>query len=115
LKQSITIPKLTINLVIKLATRRLPQTSGYSYPRVMAIRIDVHPIGENLTNTTRTLPTPVYVRLAYASCGRSPYVATFREAPTDLDRSHYSREKGLLTQSTAHQLTDLRIHTQLLS
>jgi hypothetical protein len=28
--------------------RRLPQTSGYSYPRVTAIRIDVHPAGEKL-------------------------------------------------------------------
>jgi hypothetical protein len=26
--------------------RRLPQTSGYSYPRVTVIRIDVHPAGE---------------------------------------------------------------------
>jgi hypothetical protein len=37
--------------------RRLPQTSGYSYPRVTAIQIDVHPTGENPTNTTRMLPT----------------------------------------------------------
>jgi hypothetical protein len=57
----------------------------------MAIRIDVHPVGENLTNMTRTLPTPVHVRPAYASYGRSPYVATFRKAPTDLDISHCSR------------------------
>jgi hypothetical protein len=36
--------------------RRLPQTSGYSYPRVAAIRIDVHLIGE--TQPTRhTLST----------------------------------------------------------
>jgi hypothetical protein len=42
-------------------------------------------------------------------------VATFREVLTDLDRSHYSREKGLPTQSTAHQLTDLWVCTQLLS
>jgi hypothetical protein len=28
-------------------------------------------------------------------------VATFREAPIDLDRSHCSREKGLPTQFTA--------------
>jgi hypothetical protein len=30
---------------------RLPQTRGYSYPRVAAIRIDVHPVGE--TRSTR--------------------------------------------------------------
>jgi hypothetical protein len=46
---------------------------------------------------------------------RGPHIATFRETPTDLDRSHCSREKGLPTQSTAHQLTDPRVHTQLLS
>jgi hypothetical protein len=51
----------------------------------------------------------------YASYGRSPYVATFRESPTDLDRSHCSREKGLLTQSTARRLTDPWVRTQLLS
>jgi hypothetical protein len=39
----------------------------YSYPRVMAIRIDVHPVRENLINTTHMFPTPVHVRLAYAS------------------------------------------------
>jgi hypothetical protein len=38
--------RLTISHAIKLAMRRLPQTSGYSYPRVTAIRIDVHPAGE---------------------------------------------------------------------
>jgi hypothetical protein len=64
---------------------------------------------------TRTLPTPVHVRPTYASCGRSPYVATFREAPTDLDRSLCSREKGLPTQSPARRLTDPRVRTQLLS
>jgi hypothetical protein len=95
--------------------RRLPQTKGYSYPRVTSIRIDVHPAGENPTNMTRTLPTPVHVRTTYASCERSPYVATFYEAPTNLDRSHCSWEKGLLIQSTAHRLTDARVRTQLLS
>jgi hypothetical protein len=65
--------------------RRLTQTSGYSYLRVAAIRIDVHPAGENPTNTTRMLPTSVHVRLGYASCGRSPYVAIFHEPPTELD------------------------------
>jgi hypothetical protein len=81
----------------------------------MAIRIDVHPAGENPTNTTRTLPTPVHIRPAYASCGRSLYMATFREAPIDLDRSQCSQEKGLPTQSTARQLTDPWVRTQLLS
>jgi hypothetical protein len=82
--------------------------------RVTMIRIDVHPTGENPTNTTHALSTSVHVRLAYASCGRSPYVATFHEAPIDLDRSDCSQEKGLPTQSTAHRLTDLWVRTQLL-
>jgi hypothetical protein len=70
------------------------------------IQIDVHPARKNPTNTTRMLPTPVHIRPAYASCGQSPYVATFHEAPIDLDRSHWSREEGLPTQFTAHRLTD---------
>jgi hypothetical protein len=74
--------------------RRLPQTSSYSYPRVTAIRIDVHPTGENPTNMTRTLPTPVHVRLAYASCGGSPYVATLHEPPTELDGVTALEKKG---------------------
>jgi hypothetical protein len=79
------------------------------------IRIDVHPAGKNPANMTCTLSTPVHVRPAYASYGRSPYVATFRETPRDLDRSHCSQEEGLSTQSTVRRLTDLRVHTQLLS
>jgi hypothetical protein len=51
----------------------------------VAIRIDVHPAGENPTNTTRTLPMPVHVCPAYASCGRSPYLTTFRESSIGLD------------------------------
>jgi hypothetical protein len=89
--------------------------NGYSYPRVAAIRIDVHHVGENPINMIRTLPTPVHVLLAYASYGQSPYVATFHESSIDLDGSHYSREKGLLTQSTTRQLIDPRVCTQFLS
>jgi hypothetical protein len=50
------------------------------------IQIDVHPAGKNPTNTPRTLPTPVHIRPAYASCGWSPYVATFHESSTELSR-----------------------------
>jgi hypothetical protein len=39
-----------------------------SYPRVMAIRIDVHPVGEKLTNTAHTFHT----QSAY---GPKPYVS----------------------------------------
>jgi hypothetical protein len=62
----------------------------------------------------KTRPTR-HVRPAYASCGRSPYVATFCEALTDLDRSHCSWEKELPTQSTARRLTDSWVRTELLS
>jgi hypothetical protein len=55
----------------------LTQTSGYSYPRVAVIRIDVHPPGENLTNTPHMLPTLVHARPAYAFCGQFLYVTTF--------------------------------------
>jgi hypothetical protein len=48
---------------------------------------------------TRTLPTPVHVRLTYASCGRSPYVTTFYKPSTALDRPYCYREKALLTQT----------------
>jgi hypothetical protein len=74
------------SLILQITTWWQPQTSGYSYPRVTVIWIDVHPAGENLTNTPRTISTPVHVRLTYASCGQSLYMATFHTNPTELDR-----------------------------
>jgi hypothetical protein len=50
------------------------------------IRIDVHPAGENLTNTPRKLSTSVHVRPTYASCRRSPYMTNFHTDPIELDR-----------------------------
>jgi hypothetical protein len=49
------------------------------------IRIAVHHVGENPTNMPCTLSMPVHIRPVYASCGRSPYVATFRESSTELN------------------------------
>jgi hypothetical protein len=66
--------------------RWLPQTSGYSYPRVTTIRIDVHPAGENPTNTPRMFSTLVHAHLAYAFCGQSPYVTTFHWLPRSRNR-----------------------------
>jgi hypothetical protein len=43
---------------------------------------------------TRTLPTPVHVCQAYASCRWSPYMATFHEPPTELYRVTASEKKG---------------------
>jgi hypothetical protein len=77
-----------------LSTRWLPQTSCYSYPRVAAIRIDVHPTGKNPTNTPRTLPKPVHVHPMYASYGQSLYMATFHESSTELSRPTTSEKKG---------------------
>jgi hypothetical protein len=68
--------------------KRLP------YLRVVVIRINVHPAGENPTNTICTLLTPVHVRPAYASYGRSPYMATFHESSTDLSRPTAHEKKG---------------------
>jgi hypothetical protein len=72
----------------------LPQTSGYSYPRVAAIRIDVHHAGKNLINTTRALHMPVHVHPAYTSCEWSPYVATFHDSSTELDRVTAPEKNG---------------------
>jgi hypothetical protein len=46
----------------------LSQTSGYSYLRVTAIRIDVHPAGKNPINTSHAF----HVRFAY---GPEPYIS----------------------------------------
>jgi hypothetical protein len=45
---------------------------------------------------------------------RGPHIATLRETLTDLDRSHYSWEKGLPTQTTTRRLTDPGVRTQFL-
>jgi hypothetical protein len=58
------------------------------------IRIDVHPAGENPINTPRTLPTPVHIRPTYASCGQSPYAATFHKSSTELSRPTAPEKKG---------------------
>jgi hypothetical protein len=87
-----------MNIIHYLATWRLPRTSGYSYPRVTAIWIDVHPVGENLIHTTSTLQTPVHVCPAYTSYGQSIYVATIHQPSTALNRPYCSWEKGLPTQ-----------------
>jgi hypothetical protein len=51
----------------------------------------------------------------YASYGQSPYMATFHVVINRVEQVHYSREKGLLTQSTARRLTDLRVRTKFFS
>jgi hypothetical protein len=55
-------------------------------------RIDVHPAGENPTNTPRTLPTPVHARSVYAFYGQSPYVTTFHWLPRSRNRPLHPEE-----------------------
>jgi hypothetical protein len=55
----------------------------------------------------------VWFLIIRISCG--PRIATFHEVVNSGGQSHYSREKGLPTQSTARRLTDLWIRTQFLS
>jgi hypothetical protein len=49
------------------------------------IWIDVHPIGENPTNVTYTLPTLVHVCPVYTFCRWSLYVVTFHQSSTGLN------------------------------
>jgi hypothetical protein len=69
------------------------------------IRIDVRPAGENLTNTPRTLPTPVHAHPPYASYGQSPYVATFHWLSQSRNKPLHSEEvlaiKDRLTQPSS--------------
>jgi hypothetical protein len=56
------------------------------------IRIDVHPAGENPTNTSYTLPTPVKARPVYAFCGQSLYMTIFQWLPRSRNRPLHPKE-----------------------
>jgi hypothetical protein len=71
-------------------------------------------MGKPNQHVTR-FPHSVYVWPSIICISRGPYIATFRTDPIDLDRSHYSRERGLLTTSPARRLTNPRVPTQFLS
>jgi hypothetical protein len=58
------------------------------------IWIDVQPAGKNLTNTTRMLPKQMHVRLTYASCEWSLYMATFHESSTELSKATAPKKRG---------------------
>jgi hypothetical protein len=58
----------------------------------VAIRIDVHPTGENPNNTPRMLPTPVHARPAYTFYGQTPYVITFHWLPQSRNRPLHPEE-----------------------
>jgi hypothetical protein len=97
-----------MNHVIKLPTWWLPQTSGYSCLWVAAIWIDLHLAGENLTNT----PHAFHVWSKTICISRGPHISTFHTVTNRVEQGHWSREKGLLTQSIARRLIDSRVHTQ---
>jgi hypothetical protein len=61
------------------------------------------------------LPRLVYIWPSTIRISRGPGIAMFWESLADLDGSHCSWEKWLLTQSTARWLTDPRVHNQILS
>jgi hypothetical protein len=73
------------------------------------------PCMENLIQVTRTLPMTIHICHSYASCRRSPYMATFHEFSTVLDIVTAPEKKGLPTTSPARRLIDLRVPTQFLS
>jgi hypothetical protein len=52
---------------------------------------------------------------SYASYGQSPYMATFHDIVNNVGQRYSYREKGLLSESIARQLTNPRVHTQFLS
>jgi hypothetical protein len=60
----------------------------------------------------RTLLTPVHVCSVYASCGWSPYVATFHESSTELSRPTAHEKNGSRHNS---QRTGWLIHGSVLS
>jgi hypothetical protein len=51
----------------------------------------------------------IWAMTIHISC--DPHVATFHVVVNRVEQGHCSREKGLPTQSTAHRLTDPRVHT----
>jgi hypothetical protein len=69
------------------------------------IRIDVHPVGENPTNMSHMVPTPVHACPVYASCGQSPYVTTFHWLPRSRNNPLHPKEvlttKNRLTQPSS--------------
>jgi hypothetical protein len=81
----------------------------------VAIRIDVHPAGKKPDQHATCFPRSVRVWSKTIRISRGPHLATFCETLTGLDRSHYSWEKGLPTQSTARRLADSWVRTQFLS
>jgi hypothetical protein len=92
----------------------MPQTSGYSYPRVVVIQIDVHPAGENSTNMSR-FPRLVHVWSTTIRISRSPHIAIFHTVVNIFEQIHCTREEWVPTQSTARRLIDPWVRTQLLS
>jgi hypothetical protein len=75
------------------------RASGYSYPRVTVIQIDIHPAGKTLSIRHVRFPRTVHVCDKYASCRQSTYVATFCAVINGIGQRHCSREKMFSTPS----------------
>jgi hypothetical protein len=73
------------------------------------------PYREKPNQHATRFPRSVRVWSSTIRISRDQRIATIHESPTDLDRSHYSQEKELPTQSTAHWLIDPWVYTQFLS
>jgi hypothetical protein len=50
------------------------------------IRIDEHPVGENLIHTTHMLTVSVHLHHSYVFYGQFAYMTTIHIDPTELDR-----------------------------
>jgi hypothetical protein len=94
---------------------RLSWINGYSYLRVVAIWIDVHPAGKKLdqydtyaSHVSPCTPDVCFLRVV-------PVCDNLSRVIDRVEQDHCSQEKGLLTQSTARRLTDLQVRTQFLS
>jgi hypothetical protein len=70
-------------------------------------------IGKPDQRATR-FPRLVHVWSKTIRISHGPHIATFRTVINRFERVHCPWEEGLPTQSTAHRLTDLWVHTQLL-
>jgi hypothetical protein len=60
-------------------------------------------------------PRSVRVWSTNIRISRGLHIATFHTVVNRYEQIHYTREEGLLTQSTARRPTDPQVHTQLLS
>jgi hypothetical protein len=91
-----------------------PQTSGYSYLRVAAIRIDVHPASETWPTCHSHSMLGPHMALNHTYLTRSAYNILLH-SHQQIWIDPLPREDGLLSQSMTRWLTNPWVRTQLLS